>query len=343
MTQESLTILSPEQYLSALEKIIRSKQNTQCLFHNCTNPSIYSHVFQKEGVLREIAENGKVMAFTYKDLFFIKRGELPVCYAEKGISRTFGFYGFCSYHDDMLFRSIEKSNNNVDWYDKQNQFLLGYKTLCRELYIQHKVKDYYSSIINKLPISQDYFLNAFINQCNRNYSIDVLEKYKKIFEESIYENIFEKYYFLTTQLPFRLDLCLASTITISEECKGPYFGPDKDIISDTVNIVNIFPYKNTTVIIIGFLKSSNNIWANKIYEKLGSDNYEDYCIALQDILFRSEFHCMSKSLYTKVQSHIPEFLKEWVELRECFNHHLQYRSNIFKDLIGNILGFTVND
>lgn len=328
-----------EKYLSSIEKFRHSNRTNKCLCKNCNEKAIFSHVFQKNGILSEIAENGKVMAFTYKDLFSINRNELPIGYVESGINRTFGFYGFCSHHDDSLFRPIEKTKLDIDWYDEENQFLLGYKALCRELDTQYIIKDLFTKSITSHQLSEDSFLCFLQEIGNRDYSIDVLEKYIEIFEESLSEKKFEKYSFRTTQLPFRLDLCLSSPITIREECKGPYFGTDKDRISDTVNIVNIFPYKKSTVIIIGFLNSSENIWANIIYEKLRGDYYEDYCIALQDILFRSEFHCMSKSLYTKIQGNIPRFLKEWLELRESFEYDLNYKSNIFKEYVGNQLGF----
>lgn len=316
----------------AFSESVRKKINKalcKCMCPQCTEKPIYSHVFQKEGVLEEISTDRKVVAFEYRDLFALERGECPVCYKESGINETFGFYGFCNPHDTKIFAPIEPKDKKVDWYDEKNQYLLGYRTLCREYYVQLQIQKYLLAHLD----SEHFSLRAFLSKTDCDYSISVFEKYKIILENGIFNDIYDRYTFKTTELPFRLDLCLASPIIISEECNGQYWGDDENVISETVNIVAVFPHKDRTVIMIGFLEGKKNIWASTIYYMLRSDDLEDVCKALQDILFRSEFHCMSKQLYDEIESEIPTFLQEWNLLREAHNHYLPYSSDIFRKYI----------
>ena len=323
--------------IAFLEKIRKTlnKPLCECMHPQCTEKPIYSHVFQKEGVLQEISTDRKVVAFEYCDLFTLERGECPIRYKESGINETFGFYGFCNSHDTSVFAPIEPKDKEVDWYDEKNQYLLGYRTLCRECFVHLQMSKYLSTLFNSGYFSE----NMFISDANSKRSISVLGKYKTILEKGIFGEDYSRYTFRTTKLPFRLELCLASPIVIREECKGPYFGPDENVISDTVNIVTIFPSNDYTVIIIGFLEGEKNIWANTIYSMLRSDDSEDVCKALQDIMFRSEFHCMSKLLYNEIESEIPTFLQEWHLLREAHNYYLPYSSNIFRKYIRKRCGF----
>ena len=103
-------------------------------------------------------------------------------------------------------------------------------------------------------------MNTFLCQANLRKSISVFLQYKSLFEEGISNQDFSKYTFKTLYLPFRLELCVASPITITEECRL-YFGPEKDNITDTVNIVEILPEKDANILIIGFLNGAENSWA----------------------------------------------------------------------------------
>lgn len=171
-----------------------------------------------------------------------------------------------------------------------------------------------------------------------NYSIQEIEKYKLLFENGIFNNDYSKYYFKIIELPFKLDLCLASPITISNELNGFCFSKNPNCL-EQINIVNIFPYKNRTMIILGFLNGSRNIWMNEMYENLRSDVINDVCMSLQDFLFKSEFHCISKELYNEVKDELPLFFEEWNERKCIYDSKLKYKSNLFKKPIMKYLGY----
>ena len=89
---------------------------------------------------------------------------------------------------------------------------------------------------------------------------------------------------------------------------------------------------------MGFLNGKENKWMTEKYEQLCSDVH-DISIALQDILFRSEFHCMSKRLYEEIKEETPLFLEEWLSSRNQFSSSLNYTSNLFEKYIRKQLGF----
>lgn len=309
----------------------------KCMYPSCDKEPIKSHTFQKNGMLRKIAEKGKVMSFDYKSLYLLLNNEIPIGYKERGCQENFfWFYGFCSNHDTKVFQPIEKPEEDVDWKNVKNQYLLAYRTICRELYIDFQVKEILYNLC------QYYTDEIFIELSNINCSIQEIIKYKRLFEEGIFNNNYSKYYFKIVELPFKLELCLASPIIISEELKGFCFNTEQKQL-EQINIVEVFPYKNHTMIILGFLKESPNKWMNKIYENLHSDNINDICISLQDFLFRSEYHCISKKLYYEIKDELPQFFQEWCRLKRMYNAQLEYKSNIFRKPVMKLLGYSNED
>lgn len=306
----------------------------KCMYRLCDKEPIKSHAFQKNGILKKIAEKGKVMSFEYKHLYSLSRNESPIAYEERGIGeKNFWFYGFCSVHDKSLFLPIEESEEKVDWRNERNQYLLAYRTVCRELYIDLKVE---RILRNCLGFYDTNVLLA--NLSNIKSSITKIVEYKNLFENGIFNEDYSKYYFKIVELPFKLDLCLASPIAISDELNGFCFNNESNHL-EQVNVVNIFPYKNRTMIILGFLEGSPNKWVNEMYENLRSDDIDDVCISLQDFLFRSEFHCISKKLYTEIKDELPLFFQEWNDRKCEYNAKLNYKSNIFKKPIMKSLGY----
>lgn len=306
----------------------------KCMCPFCNEEAIKSHAFQKNGILRKIADKGKVMSFEYRHLYSILKNESPIIYQERGLNEeNFWFYGFCSAHDKKIFQPIEEPEETLDWRNIKNQYLLAYRTICRELFINLKVKNIFNYCLKHY-----YTDELFIHLSNVNYSIQEIEKYKLLFENGIFNNDYSKYYFKIIELPFKLDLCLASPITISNELNGFCFSKNPNCL-EQINIVNIFPYKNRTMIILGFLNGSRNIWMNEMYENLRSDVINDVCMSLQDFLFRSEFHCMSKELYNEVKDELPLFFEEWNERKCIYDSKLKYKSNLFKKPIMKYLGY----
>lgn len=343
MDSEDYRELTRQEYLTFLEKAKRSAERCkrQCMHPCCSEDAIFSHVFQqKNQQLAEITTKGKVYAFAYNHLFAYLHNKPLLGYKEIGLSKLFGFYGFCNPHDTALFAPIERTDCKVDWYDERNQYLLAYRTLCREVYANKVMYEMFSEIFSRIKsCSSDLFFQLVELKGHCLQSSEDLRRYKMMFEQGIFGADYSRYYFKVVQLPYRLELCLAAPIIIQNEKRGLYFGPDKEKLTNPINIVEIFPSGNSTYILIGFAELFPNTWASQIYGNLRSDDIEDVSWALQDILFRAELHCMSKSLYEELKEDIPAFLVEWYELKDNYSSDMIYRSNIFFNPIRKRLGY----
>ena len=327
-------MLTHAQYIQKVEEIRKriKASSKQCMCPNCSNPAINSHVFQTRGILSQIATNGKVYSFNLDALFRLLKGENPIQYEKAGIKESFCFDGFCSTHDNSLFYPIE--SGDTDWYNEHNQYLLAYKTICRELRVKLDAVTLLECVLNISCDAKEIYFNPLgvlesINNCRR--TIKTLTQYKELFEQGIFKSDFSKYYFKVLELPFNLDICLSSPITITEENRYAFM-PTQGI-KDTVNIVQIFPYKDRTMVLLGFLEGKPNSWCFETKGALWSDDIDDVCHALQDILFRSDFNCISQQLYEKIKDKLPLFYEEWKENANNFSSDIIFTTNIFEDYI----------
>ena len=327
-------MLTTKQYIQKIEEIRRQieRSSKRCMCPNCTSTAINSHVFQRNGIISQIATEGRVYSFNLDSLFKLLRGQNPIQYEITGIREAFCFNGFCSVHDNDLFLPIEQGE--VDWYNEHNQYLLEYKTICRELRAK---EDAHQLLCNTLKTfewgadSYDIPIGMTYEILNAQRTIPTLIQYKKLFENGIYNRDYSRYFFYVRVLPFRLDMCLSSPITIKEENKQMFIASDE--INDTVNIVQIFPYKDRTIIMLGFLEGKANTWCYETKGALWSDDIDDACHALQDILFRSDFNCISQELYDAIKDKLPLFYDEWRNNASNFSRDISFTSNIIDDYI----------
>lgn len=328
------------QYIQKIEEIRRriDKTPNKCMCPNCTADAINSHVFQRRGVLSQIATDGHVYSFNLDSLFKVLKGQNPIKYETTGTREAFCFNGFCTTHDNDLFQPIE--NGEVDWYDERNQYLLAYKTICRELRIKEDALIFLENVLDICSEGIELCFNPMVifqNLNNIRRTITTLFQYKELFEQGIFNGDYSKYYFKVIELPFKLEMCLSSPITIAEENRYA-FVPTTDI-KDTVNIVQIFPYKDRTMVMLGFLEGKSNTWCFEMRGAFWSDDINDTCNALQDILFRSDFNCISHDLYEAISTKLPLFYDEWRVLADNYSRDITYQSNIFEEYIKNQYGY----
>lgn len=320
-----------EQFLQESQALIYKalKKSSVCMCSGCKNIAINSHVLQNKNILKPIAPDDHLFCFEPNSLF---NKEQRFTYKRKGINNVLTYSGFCSYHDDQIFSFIEKTD--VDWFNPKSQFLLGYRSLCRELYVKQFSIKYYSALLDKfvLPIDMEHRINMSILGILK--GIEDIQRYKEFLEMAIFNESYESYNFETIILPFCIELCVSSPISVSysEDIAN------KDLVeADFIetNIVNVFPYKGKSIVIIGFANGFGNQWAKEFTRKLKTQEIELICKALSDlILFRAEFHCMSEKLYQSIhQEEIKEFLKTSEEILLLRSNNLSTKLNIFHSFL----------
>ncbi|MCD4828242.1 MAG: hypothetical protein K8R90_02270 [Candidatus Cloacimonetes bacterium] len=145
-------------------------------------PAINSHSIQKEKHLRLLSENGRVLCPMSDKIaeHYVKSGK----YRPKnlGIKKATVFRGFCSYHDNDLFKLIEV--DSLDYYDVDLHILFALRATA------------YHLAFKKLQLHQTVRNHGLLRSEN-------LESLNRVFAElldeiSIYSNILNTLYVAST-------------------------------------------------------------------------------------------------------------------------------------------------
>lgn len=118
-----------------LSQIIRDKaRKKECLHPNspteCKGKIVKAHTVQL-ALLKKIARNNHV----YTPDIDMNADEDPWRMARKGLKQASTFTGFCSYHDNQMFASIEKRALELT---ESNIFLLTYRSMARGFYVSRE-------------------------------------------------------------------------------------------------------------------------------------------------------------------------------------------------------------
>lgn len=98
----------------------------------CSKRIIASHTMSRKAALERVARDGHVYAISPSFSQFEKSGGLiaPVL---KGVHKTSTFNGFCSSHDDLIFKQIDALHPAVDAAFCNR---LAYRAVCKELHLK---------------------------------------------------------------------------------------------------------------------------------------------------------------------------------------------------------------
>ncbi|MDP4284347.1 MAG: hypothetical protein Q8891_07990 [Bacteroidota bacterium] len=304
-----------------------------CLFPNCSNAAIKSHVFQRNGILNQIASKGHVYKVEPTNIFErSKKGSL--LFKRTGINDVFTFPGYCKDHDNSVFKKLE--SGNPDFYAVQNQFLLGYRCICQEIRIKEISYDCLSGV------DVTHFHPASISQFKLSAAgylkgIENLLIFKKILEEGIINSDYSHYSFVTLKIP-RVELCISAPLTISYDrlIHIPRELQLKKLLEVPIEttMFNTFPVKDYSYVIIGFCKNFENKWANEMKALFENSSTKTILKALSDLVSaRCEFWCMSEKLFLSILKKIREEYKVFF-MQNVLDHNkdLLVNFNLFQDL-----------
>jgi len=112
-------------------KLYRECKFKKCVFPDqsqCSEKVIKAHSIQKNKILKHIAENGMLISSGIESILFTKE------FKKIGVSSASTFFGFCNYHDTILFSEIE----NKDYVGNiEQKFLHAYRACALE-YVKKK-------------------------------------------------------------------------------------------------------------------------------------------------------------------------------------------------------------
>ena len=107
------------------------KEKHKCLIPSCNKKAIKSHSVQKSKHLKNIAEQGKVhgKSINYIDVESFLNGKMQ--FEDIGINKASTFDGFCAFHDNELFKDIEKGDYSPD--SLRHNCLLYLRSISHEI------------------------------------------------------------------------------------------------------------------------------------------------------------------------------------------------------------------
>lgn len=296
-----------------------------CMFTNCTEDSINSHILQKNGILRQISDNNHLMQLSH-NFAINNESDLPFQFRKIGINDAYSFPGFCKFHDHNLFKQIE-SKTIIEFNDNKNCLLFSYRTICDEIRRKEIVRDIQTEFLQYFDLEQQiniyYFLNG-LNEgiANLNYFKNEIENNLQMLDDS-----FECY---TISFP-EIKICVSGALNIAQ--KNNHEKKINDIYSIgqipfVTSIINIFPYNNVQQVIATVHKTLKCEWTLNLINDLQSSQYLK---ALSDLLVtRTEVWCASPSLINNLPKTIIEQYGEvWKKNVLNYSNEINVDFNLF--------------
>lgn len=141
-----------KQLLAKLAKVQKGAFSKKLCLHpdapkGCSSQIVQAHSVQRAVNLQSIASNNHVLQFK-ADVWDLEKTSGKVLVKQVSISDATTFAGFCSFHDSSTFRPVEA----VPYTATDEQvFLLGYRSLVRELYNKQAAVDAAKGQLKLLP------------------------------------------------------------------------------------------------------------------------------------------------------------------------------------------------
>lgn len=229
------------------QQIERMPRIKKCLYpesDKCSEKIKGAHAIQNNKILVNISDNGELIALNGKSNLFFQDSE------KQGRKIASTFWGFCDYHDTVVFEPIENYN-----YDKSlfQTFLYTYRTFSWHYYLK------------KGQMSKNNFIqgNGNIDITNSECFIGTPlgvsdnEKLKEKFDTAILNKDYNIINYYVWEIPFKVEFSCCSMVQLYNDLLGNKINNYKDI--DDINkplknlFINIFPENKKSYCIFSWI------------------------------------------------------------------------------------------
>jgi len=309
---------------------VESKKR-KCMYKDCNDKAIKSHVLQKNGIIREISENNHLIHLARQDGF--KLLDEGICNFQRvGVNDVYTFKGFCDKHDSEVFHIIE-NENKIDFFAPQQQALFCYRGLCQEIRRKEQSIEFAKALREKFPLKFEMMtplINGFYD------GLSNLNFFKRELEYSIENNDYDKFHFSTVKI-LKIDICISVPLNIGElkNSELPYEEwKSAKKIPFTTSFINIFPYKKESFFIAGFHKDFPCKWTESKIRKFGFAKDKVIKKELSDlIVLRLEFWAMSPKLFRTIPKvTLDKYKRTFSENVLNHSEKLKTKINLFKSI-----------
>lgn len=206
----------------------------------CKLPIKNAHTLQNNGVLSIVAEKNHVMV---TDLFNKVRGGSVIRKVSKNDATT--FYGFCEYHDSVIFKDIEliEYNNQI----KQN-FLYAYRTCAQEYHKKTRAIKVLQQCFKDNP--GVFYMEGFIeNYRYTELSYFDVKSYMDKFDKSLINNNFDV-----------LENYVFEFSDIYDFAVTTMFNPAYDLVGNEINDLYSTEKENLKSIFLSIIPTKNKFY-----------------------------------------------------------------------------------
>lgn len=316
--------------LKDINREIKSKKQT-CLFPDCQNLAINSHLMQRNGVLDNItSDNNQVIELTNTDVFDWSENSSPISIKKIGVKKAFSLSLFCNTHDTTIFKEIEEPNYIFDTH--RGYMLLTYRAICAELKKKLDSNETFKLLLNSEVAKEAYDIYQKLKVFKRGIdgAIVDLTKIKMKIENELFHQ---------AKSPFRYSCNKYKLIPISASA---VFTPNYDNLLVHCEIgqvpaiyIHIVPQKNHMCIIVGYDSDSIPPEGVDYVEAWSNLNDVDLTIKLSKLVScYIETWCCQPSYYDSIDLETKtKFLTYWRKNALNFSPHQKIDFNFFEQSI----------
>lgn len=177
-------------------------------------------------------------------------------FEKRGRKAATTFRGFCTFHDNALFKPIEESPYSGD---SQQNFLMAYRAFCLEYFKKLRTRNLLiNTIENKPDVSyRTYFIEVVIGTA---ISLSEFEADLIIFNNSIVNKMYTTIRSAYCYLDEEIKIAACSTLALEYDLNGNKLQALSDSSPLKKLFLNIFPQNNRTHIIFSWLMSSDHTY-----------------------------------------------------------------------------------
>lgn len=213
----------------------------------CNGAIKAAHSVQNNRILNRISEDGHLYIIDG----IVKNSEIIPEFKKISKNKASTFFGFCDYHDNVIFSPIE--NKNYANTEEQN-FLFLYRSFC---VTYHRIIRITNLMKKELKENSELMLNEdVINK----YRISQLDSKKGEIEHTQINNIlingdYSDLKYFSYTLNYEINFAAASYFAVNEDMNGDVINNTKDLSESNIIprlFVTVFPTESQSVIIIAY-------------------------------------------------------------------------------------------
>lgn len=287
-----------QKFFKLLKHVKKRAEIRECFYHKkdeCKGPIKQSHSIQRNKRLSIIEGDvkGNSCIFTFSNPIPSKK-TLFSDLAPIGKSEASTFYGFCDYHDSVLFAPIE--NNEFD-ARPQHCFLHSYRAFAHSYHMEKEAMHVYKDVYPTIPIFKNVFF-AGLDEKKRDF--EDYEKQKQLIDEAIENHDYDilKYFVYRKNglFPIACSANITPPVSYSNNLINDFDNPK---IKLTALMLTVLPdLKSSFVIIASFKGDKKAVDFLKELEKLSSPTIEKIVSSL--LISCAENTFLSPKLWDKL-------------------------------------------